>query len=45
MQIMNSEEASQKSTKVHHGRNVKRFREMQGIKQEILAEALEVNQQ
>ena len=42
---MNSEEISQKSTKVHHGRNVKRFREMQGIKQEALAEALEVNQQ
>ena len=42
---MNSEEVSQKFTKVHHGRNVKRFREMLGIKQDVLAEALEMNQQ
>ena len=42
---MNTEEVSPKSAKVHHGRNVKRFREMQGKKQEVLAEALETNQQ
>ena len=31
--------------KIHHGRNVKRFREMFGIKQEILAEQLGLSQQ
>ena len=31
--------------KVHHGRNVKRLREMLGIKQEILAEGLGLSQQ
>lgn len=30
--------------KIHHGRNVKRFREMFGIKQEILAEQLGLSQ-
>lgn len=32
--------ASDKTTKIHQGRNVKRFREMQGIKQESMAYAL-----
>lgn len=31
--------------KVHHGRNVKRFRDIMGIKQEVLADALGVSQQ
>jgi len=31
--------------KIHHGRNVRRFREMFGIKQEILAEQLGLSQQ
>lgn len=31
--------------KIHHGRNVKRFREMFGVKQEILAEQLGLSQQ
>lgn len=31
--------------KIHHGRNVKRFREMLGIKQEILAEEIGLSQQ
>ena len=40
---MNTETILQK--KVHHGRNVKRLREMLGIKQEILAEGLGLSQQ
>ena len=40
---MNIETIPQK--KVHHGRNVKRLREMLGIKQEILAEGLGLSQQ
>lgn len=28
------------SEKIHHGRNIKRFREMMGIKQEALAHEL-----
>ena len=42
---MNPESDPQISKAVHHGRNVKRFREMQGIKQETLAENLGVSQQ
>ena len=42
---MNTETNSQKPKEVHHGRNVKRFREMQGIKQEILAEKIGYSQQ
>jgi transcriptional regulator with XRE-family HTH domain len=42
---MNAEEMHQKTKEVHHGANVKRFREMQGIKQDILAEELEISQQ
>ena len=42
---MNTETTSQKSKKVHHGRNVKRFREMQGIKQETLADETDYSQQ
>ena len=38
--IMNAEEMHQKTKEVHHGANVKRFREMQGIKQETLAEKI-----
>lgn len=33
------------SPKVHHGRNVKRLREILGIKQEVLADKLELSQQ
>jgi len=40
---MNTEAISPK--KVHHGRNVKRLREMLGIKQEVLAEELGLSQQ
>ena len=42
---MNTDETPLNVKAVHHGRNVKRFREMQGIKQEILADELELNQQ
>ena len=42
---MNIEKTNQKTQKVHHGRNIKRFREMLSIKQETLAETLETNQQ
>ena len=42
---MNTETNSKKPKEVHHGRNVKRFREMQGIKQEILAEEIGYSQQ
>ena len=40
---MNTETILEK--KVHHGRNVKRMREMLGIKQEALADALDLSQQ
>ena len=40
---MNTEVIPQK--KVHHGRNVKRLREMLGIKQETLADGLGLSQQ
>ncbi|WP_128332153.1 helix-turn-helix transcriptional regulator [Apibacter sp. HY039] len=33
------------SPKAHHGRNVKRLREILGIKQEVLADKLELSQQ
>ncbi|WP_128330109.1 helix-turn-helix domain-containing protein [Apibacter sp. HY039] len=39
---MNTDTAS---PKVHHGRNVKRLREILGIKQEVLADKLELSQQ
>ena len=42
---MNIETNAQKPKEVHHGRNVKRFREMQSIKQEILAEETGYSQQ
>ena len=42
---MNTEETLSKTKEVHHGRNVKRFREMQGIKQDALADELDMNQQ
>ena len=42
---MNIETNAQKPKEVHHGRNVKRFREMRGIKQEILAEETGYSQQ
>ena len=42
---MNSETTPQLLKEVHHGKNIKRFREMFGIKQDILAELLEVSQQ
>jgi transcriptional regulator with XRE-family HTH domain len=42
---MNAKDIPQKSKKVHHGQNVKRFREMQGIKQDTLALKLGTNQQ
>ena len=32
-------------TSVHHGRNVKRLREMLGVKQEVIASALNISQQ
>ena len=40
---MNTEDILEK--KVHHGRNVKRMREMLGIKQETLAYSLDLSQQ
>ena len=40
---MNTETILEK--KVHHGRNVKRMREMLGIKQEVLADSLDLSQQ
>lgn len=39
---MNTDTAS---PKVHHGRNVKRLREILGVKQEVLADKLELSQQ
>ena len=42
---MNTEAAPQMSKDVHHGRNVKRLREIMGIKQEVLADELRVSQQ
>lgn len=33
------------SPKVHHGRNVKRHREILGVKQEVLADKMELSQQ
>ena len=42
---MNTEAAPQISKDVNHGRNVKRLREIMGIKQEVLAEGLNVSQQ
>ena len=39
------ESALQKFNEIHHGRNVKRFREMLGIKQEFLADELDYSQQ
>lgn len=33
------------STKVHHGRNIKRLREMLGVKQELIANELNMTQQ
>ena len=42
---MNTKTAPQISTDAHHGRNVKRLREMMGIKQEVLADELKVSQQ
>ncbi len=38
-------ETSPSNCNVHHGRNVKRFREMMGIKQAAFAEKLEMKQQ
>ena len=42
---MNTEEAHKLNKEVHHGRNVKRLREIMGIKQEVLADELNVSQQ
>ena len=42
---MNEEIIPGKSKKVHQGRNVKRFREIQGIKQNILADETGYSQQ
>ena len=42
---MNTEAAPQISKNVHYGRNVKRLREIMGIKQEVLADGLNVSQQ
>jgi len=41
---MNTTEASP-SPKVHHGRNIKRLREMLGVKQEYIANELNMTQQ
>lgn len=38
-------EIAENPTKVHHGRNVKRFREMLGVKQEAIALELNITQQ
>ena len=42
---MNTDDTPLKAQKVHHGRNVKWFREMQGMKQGHLGEELKMNQQ
>ena len=42
---MNTEEVPKFIKEVHHGRNVKRLREIMGIKQEVLADGLNVSQQ
>jgi len=42
---MNSDTKKKKANEVHHGRNVKRFREMFGIKQDVLADTIGVSQQ
>jgi len=42
--IMNTTDASP-SRKVHHGRNIKRLREMLGVKQEYIASELNMTQQ
>ena len=42
---MNTEATSQMSKEVHIGKNVKRLREILGIKQEVLADGLNMSQQ
>ena len=42
---MNTEITPEMSKKVHHGKNVKHLREILGIKQEILADGLDLSQQ
>ena len=42
---MNTDADPQITNDVHHGRNVKRLREIMGIKQEFLADKLDVSQQ
>ena len=42
---MNTENALQRRKKVHHGKNVKRLREMLNIKQDILADSIRMSQQ
>jgi len=42
---MNTKETPQEEKEAHHGSNVKRFREMQSMKQETLAEKLKLSQQ
>ena len=42
---MNAETTPQTSKKAHHGRSVKRLREILGIKQEVLADGLGLSQQ
>ena len=42
---MNPETNPKLLKEVHHGRNVKRLREILGIKQEVLADGLSLSQQ
>ena len=42
---MNTKMNSEMGKEVHHGRNVKRFREMFGIKQDVLADTIGLSQQ
>ena len=42
---MNTEKNFQTPKEVHHGRNVKRLREMLGIKQDVLADIMALSQQ
>jgi len=42
---MNSDTKKKKANEIHHGRNVKRLREMFGLKQDVLADVIGVSQQ
>ena len=42
---MNTEKVNQKTKEIHQGKNVKRFREMRNMNQDVLADEIGVSQQ